>query len=367
MYFNRIIGWYRLDDIITYLYPSKNIAEEIESLVPGKKLYFFPSGREALYTYLLERRKRNGKGRSPVYIAIPSWGCPILAATIFLAGYVPLLIDLSPDSPKLDIDMLRYAASVYDIDSVVLVAENGLIYSRDEIESVQKLGLNVVNDLCLAWQNFSCFDTSQNTHEIFSGGFSKPVSGVGFGLLRTEMIAGGLGRGLVRKASPVDVARIFAHVLLEQFSAHRILSESIKPLVDAQFIPNPASGSINSAAVVLESYRRRLRTRRLWLGIQQEIQKILRGKGFVFNQFVDGIVLNKILIHKELVKRECGQIEYHNQYRYDLLKDERCLTLDSSYENTYTVRKMYISLTLNYKVANNASRFIESLQGDLVG
>ena len=358
--FGRFVGHYDFNDIISYLKPDNELVSSIKKYLPDKNIYFFNFCRDALFSALLHRLTLSDKK----HIVIPSWGCPIITAVIHKAKFKPLLLDVDPRTLHMNIEEIIYVSNIYDIDSVVLVAENGVPYSKHEISKLKQHGITIISDYALSWQNFNKNHAPVSDYEIFSGGFSKPVSGLGLGVLSTLYEVNDRFTPM-RKIEIGKILLLISHLFLQNLFLYKLLSKIIPDDLQKNFGCELAEPSINSMAVILNSLKRIETIKDNWFILQDNIFNILlkfdsKSPSLKYNKFLQ----TKILIEKSILENWHGkhEIEYHKQYQYDLLEDERTVKIDSDYEGQKLIKKNYFSLSINKSVIDHQQLFIENLQ-----
>jgi len=176
MYFNRVIGYYGIERA------TAESAEEITSFLPDQPFLEFRGARHGLYYYLQELKNYTSFRN----IICPGWCCSILPITIVAAGFRPIFLDISPETLHLDIHDVEKCASQFDIAAIILVAENGITYTENDIDRIKNLNIKVVLDYALAWQYGVNNLPHRGDAEIYSAGFSKPVSSINYGILSSR-------------------------------------------------------------------------------------------------------------------------------------------------------------------------------------
>ena len=359
----RFFGHYSVRDLLCYCFPSPEVENRIIERLPAKHCHLFGMGREALYTALLHR-KRKSQAR---HIIIPGWGCPIVLATIRTAGFIPLLLDISSHSLHFDVQEIITVAQQYDVDSVVLISENGIPYSSEEIELIQNAGIAVIADHAVAWQNVNPTQPCLSDYEIFSGGFSKPICGLGLRVLTsTKPIE--IPERLGIHASPTDIIKMLAHLLLQNRSLYFFLQYLLPVELEKEFSGEMHEHSLRSTAVVSNSFDRYNRTAEKRKEMQDSIRKILLQKASEAPLVHHPKPLHtKVIFESALLKRSLTRsIEFHKQYKYDLLQDPRAKKINSNYENITSIREKYVSLTLNHVAVKLQDRFLRAFEQALV-
>ena len=363
--YSRSLAYYSIYDIYSYVFPPEKLEISIEKCLPDKYIYFFNYGRDALYKLLLKRRKYTNKR----YILIPGWGCPVILESVKLAGFIPILLDISPFSLKMNIEEIVYLNNRYDVDSVIIVAENGILYAKDEIKILKSEGLYIIADYCIAWQNLEKADTTLSDAEVFSGGFAKPISGVHLGIISTHNKIEGLDN-LTYRINLFDLIKIVIHLALQ----NRIIYYFIKDIIDNYLINriehcniNINTGTRNCGAVAIKSMNRLKNMKSEWVILQNDIISILNEHSLKSPVLQHSKYLqSKILFEDNLKSNKYGyKIHYHKQNRIDLLSDLGSKKIDSDYENIKNIKDNYISMSINLNSIKNSKNFIDAFRNDI--
>ena len=360
--FNRLVGNYNLIDFLSFIFPKQNAFEELTHYLPKKNVSFFNMGRDALYYTLLHQKTSSNKR----HVIIPSWGCPIILATVHKAGFIPLLLDISAKTLKLNIDNIIEINKQYDINCVILVAENGITYTKQELQLLKNAELTIIADYAIAWQNITEATSSLSDFDIYSGGFSKPVSGLALGILTTNQTIN--VPKLKKEELPItEICKIFIHFVLQNRSLYRFFHSLIPKDIQTDFHISLHSPSKASASLVSNSLKRILQTKHLWFDIQKKIQLLLsekKSQAPIIN--IPDILHTKIIFEKELLySTKSSHIEYHNQYSYNLLSDQRGTKINSDYENTKYIQENFISFTINHTVIKHQNEFLTYFKHEL--
>lgn len=360
--YGRFLGHYNLKDIITYILPNRDPVSEIKEYLLKKKAYFFSLGREALYVALLHRRSFSKKR----YVAIPGWGCPIVLATISRAGFKPLVLDISTESLHINVNELVELANYYDIDSVMLVAENGIPYNSNEINIIKKNDISVIADYAIGWQNLNVAEEHTSDFEMFSGGFSKPISGLGLGILTTDYDIQVPAKLPGRQAS-FSLILMLIHIMLQKRWFYSLVKTYVPQDLQKEYDGKIHDYTKRSASVVVNSLIRRNKTREDWQKLQNRIRNVLQEKKSQAPLIHRNDCLQTKIIFEHKLLKSCDKpsIEFHKQYPYNLLDDARCVKINSDYENIRRLRKDFISIAINDTVINNQNNFLESFNNSI--
>lgn len=142
---------------------------------------FTPSGTAALAMAVALACQRKSNVEKPEVI-IPAYGCPDLVAALVFQGAVPILVDLAPNSPWMDLDALKASitgatVAIVAVDflgmaerlSVIaqLAAERGLFLIEDSAQRFPPASISARNVDCA----------------VISFGRGKPINLMGGGLL----------------------------------------------------------------------------------------------------------------------------------------------------------------------------------------
>ena len=350
--FGRFIGNYSFSHLI-YFFVSpnrENLEKEIISFLPKKdRHYFFSLAREAMYVALKDIKAKTTKKS----IAIPGWGCPIVLAAVDAAGFNPVLVDIDPVSLKMN---KKQVGEITDLAGVILIAENGIPYTNQEIKDYQKLNISVVHDYAIAWQNMNNYDVAD--YIVVSGGFSKPVSGLGFGALSTNNNIDVPVLKENNNSFVADSIKVFAHLLFQIPIMYKLLSRIVPKDHQAHYKGSLHKPSQRSLAIVWDSLLLRKKSKQKWLKLQKQIRDIFKIDSL---HIPDNVMINKVLLDYDQQKN-VTDIEVHTQYPYNLLDDLRASTLESGYPGITKIRENFRSITINQLAAENINNFLKQLQ-----
>lgn len=361
--FSRLLGYYTIRDVWAFLRPSPVSAVDLAPFLPDRLCQVFGAGREALFAALQHVAERGrDRGRR---VLVPAWGCPIVLATVHRAGLVPVLVDVRPESLHFDPDAVEQATAREPTAAAILVAENGIPYSGEEVQRLRQGGMAFIADLAVAWPNVDAARAIDADYEILSGGFSKPVSGLGLGVLATALNLPTPTR-LPPAARPGDVVRLLAHLVCQQPRWYGLLRGFVPAGLDAEYDGVLREASPRSLSVALNSLRRQWPLRPRMMELQAEIRALLqvRGSHCAFVRRPD-VLHTKVLCEQRLFRSARGAIELHQQYAYDLLADPRAARLDSDYPGVRAIRTEYVSFTINAAALQCRGDFLRALQAVL--
>ena len=359
--FTKFVGHYSLKDIVAYLFHGNNSLDFIRHHLPQKPIYFYNSGRAALYDILLQRKQKSTKK----HIIIPGYGCPIVLAVTHYAGFTPLVLDVSPHSLKMDVNEIIENSRKHDVDSVILIAENGILYEESELQQLKKEGLFLIADHCLSWQNLDRINTNLTDAEIFSGGFNKPISGLGFGAMTTneEMEKFHSKKSIYL----LKLLKTMAFIVIQNPAIYPLFKSEMKKDPDSVFDGKIGLLSLNSAAIVKNSLIKSEQYKQHWLDLQSQLKSIFEKREISslvvsFPNYLQG----RVLFQKKILKaKNYYGIHYHQQYKYDILSDERTKTIESDYEGIQRLKSDYLAMSLNKNSIENKEKFIEAFQRDI--
>jgi dTDP-4-amino-4,6-dideoxygalactose transaminase len=145
---------------------------------------FYDSGTSALASAVLAAKKIK-KVKYPEVI-LSAYGCPDLASAVIYAGCKPVLIDLAPDKPWMDIDELLKNVSENTI-AVISVDLFGISERFDELLNItkQKKIILIQDSAQKFHENIDSFSFYGDVITL-SFGRGKPVSILGGGMLLTR-------------------------------------------------------------------------------------------------------------------------------------------------------------------------------------
>lgn len=174
--------WYRLPPAGNPIcWPSRpGSAADCERLFLPWRSAYHGSGTAALAAALVAA-SRLAPGRG--YVALPAYGCPDLIAAVLCAGLQPRLVDLAPDSTRMDLRSLTRALGD-DVCAVVGVDLFGLPEAYAGIRPMaEELGVALIQD---AAQALPQADSDwQGDWVVLSFGRGKPVNLLGGGAVLT--------------------------------------------------------------------------------------------------------------------------------------------------------------------------------------
>ncbi|PCJ78472.1 MAG: hypothetical protein COA57_16155, partial [Flavobacteriales bacterium] len=201
--------------------------------------------------------------------------------------------------------------------------------------------------------------------EIFSGGFNKPISGLGFGAMTTneEM------KKFHSKKSIhlLKLLKTMAFIVIQNPSIYPLFKSEMKKDPDSVFDGKIGLLSLNSAAMVKNSLIKSEQYKQHWHDLQHELKVILEEKGIASPVVAQPDYLQgRVLFQKKILKQKNNYgIHYHQQYKYDILSDERTKTIESDYEGIQRLKSDYLAMSLNKNSIENKEKFIEAFQRDI--
>jgi len=145
---------------------------------------FTPSGTAALAMAVALACQRKPRVEKPEAI-IPAYGCPDLVAALVAQGVNPRLVDLAPDSPWMDLDLLSQALT----SSTVAIVAVDFLGLSERLPQISKMaaerGLFLIEDSAQRFPPASL--TTKNCDCIvLSFGRGKPINLMGGGLLLVQ-------------------------------------------------------------------------------------------------------------------------------------------------------------------------------------
>lgn len=151
----------------------------LESVAHPYQPCYFASGTAALAAAVSAAIKN--KGTPDPEVLIPAYGCPDLVSAVVHAGARPILVDLEPDRPWMDVDKLSASLSP---DSVAVIAASlcGIPERMDRLRSVAgERGLVLIEDSAQAFPGGQERPSWNGDLVVLSFGRGKPVSLLGGG------------------------------------------------------------------------------------------------------------------------------------------------------------------------------------------
>ena len=149
-----------------------------EELFSPFSVRFYASGTAALAA-ALKAPIATTKAKTPE-VVLPAYGCPDLVSAVLCAGAKPRLVDLMPDRPWMDLDLLR-SAICGNTAAVVAVDLFGIPERHAEIKALlYDRGIPLVQDSAQALPRPS-EGQWQGDYVVLSFGRGKPVSLLGGG------------------------------------------------------------------------------------------------------------------------------------------------------------------------------------------
>lgn len=363
--FGRFVGHYELADAFVALSAGEAARQALCRQIGAAhgRLRLFARGRDALYAAMLDWKARRGSGM----VAAPAWGCPIVTAVIAKAGHTPLLIDVAPHTLHMEVAQVCAAHAATPLIGAVLVAENGAGWDAAELAPLRVAGIPVLLDYALAWGAALGSGLPEAEFCILSGGFSKPISGLGLGVLlsRDEVTAPPLA------AAPSTLAKALLtlpHRLLQTPTLYRCLRPIVPADLESQYDGVCRAAAPASCAMALRSIERWRRGAADRLALLARVRGLLlaAGRASPLLHCPSATAWSKALFEaRGLPGRRHGQIEYHHQYPYDLRSDPRVRLLDCDYEGVRAIRERHVSFAINASVIQRSDAFLAALQRDL--
>lgn len=148
---------------------------------PGYQTELLDSGTAALSLALCAAKRQRPEIAAPETI-LPAYACPDLVAAAVAAGVKPVLVDLAPDSPWMDLQSVRCGISE---NTIAIIAVNflGRLASLGPLRRVaDEFALTLIEDSAQAIPPSSA-DNSLADFAVLSFGRGKPVNLMGGGAL----------------------------------------------------------------------------------------------------------------------------------------------------------------------------------------
>ena len=141
---------------------------------------YFNSGTAALAAAITVAIRSNAAIEQPE-VLVPAYGCPDLVSAAIYAGARPILVDLEPDRPWMDLEQLHSNIT----DRTVAVVAASLFGIAERISQVRSIvdgsGVLLIEDSAQAFPSCEDPDFWQGDLVVLSFGRGKPVSLLGGG------------------------------------------------------------------------------------------------------------------------------------------------------------------------------------------
>lgn len=161
-----------------------------DALIAPYQRYFYASGTAALAAAVLAACRRRADITQPE-VLLPAYACPDLLSAVLYAGARPVLVDLAPGRPWLDLDRLGETLSG---NTVAVIAVN-FLGIEERHDAIRRLVGAV--DALLIEDSAQSFPAKPDSHDwqgdlvVLSFGRGKPVSLLGGGALLYRKSLGG--------------------------------------------------------------------------------------------------------------------------------------------------------------------------------
>jgi dTDP-4-amino-4,6-dideoxygalactose transaminase len=140
----------------------------------NQSVFYYGSGTMALAAALIAAKKR--KGVNEPEVLLPAYSCPDLISAAVYAGVKPILIDLEPETPWLDLNKLRGQISSRTI-AVIAVHFLGIKERLAQIRNMlSELEILLIEDSAQLFPNTATAGVWDGDLVILSFGRGKPVS-----------------------------------------------------------------------------------------------------------------------------------------------------------------------------------------------
>lgn len=344
--FGKFTGYYHFSSLKAYLFPDGDTVSKLSTLLPvGNVTGFFANGRDAIYHILMHHKALNGGTLKAV---VPAWTCNILYSVLESAGSEIIPMDVDPESLKMSIDDIINNSP----DIVLLVAENGAIYSDEEVSRLKNAGITVIGDYTLALRSLDLIRDQPCDYFVFSGGFSKPVSSVGLGIMITDHPL----KFPAKWNNSISLKNIFLmiiHLMLQVGFIYKLVSGLLKEPMKEHFSPqDDMTPNLRNASVLLNELNLFHTRRSEWKELQSDIYGIIGGGSPVE-------LRTKILLPQSCVIRS-NSIHFHNQYVWTKTADP-----NGSLNGVSRINSEYISLALNGSCLDRKDEFLRELKKSL--
>ncbi len=309
MIYSRLVGHYSFRQLMKYVFYQKSDINSLLEIMPSRKYYsLYSQGRHALF-HILKNLIQQQDIRT---IAVPAWCCSIVHAVIESLPLEKILLDIRPNDLKIDLDYFTMVSKHKKIDCILLICENGNLYNQAEIDFFKSKNIVTLLDYSLAARNLSAIDSLDADFELYSGGFSKPVSSFGLGIAMSNKYP----------LSKVEITNDFAFKTFMKVIIHIACQSKLIYALLRNFLPRDDSSQYNSHEDIRSSYRSisaflfALQCFNLqkstFVAFQDYLHKQLIAKGIPSTlDHANGALLTKVLVSKEI---QLKHVEMHLQY-----------------------------------------------------
>lgn len=193
----------------------KRSNKEFGDLFPGYAVVKCASGTAAL-ALAIEQAKVNRNVQSPEVI-LPAYGCPDLVAACVHAKVKPVLVDLAPNSPWMQLEQVNDALT----DNTVAILAVTFLGIKERLEDLRAIvaarPITIIEDSA-QWFPHLPHDSFESDLVVLSFGRGKPVSMTGGGALLGKHISKSVrmrvNHGETQKASLLDKLKYRAKATL---------------------------------------------------------------------------------------------------------------------------------------------------------
>ncbi len=187
--------------------PFPDYEQFLNDLFYPYKPFYFNSGAASLAAALLAlTRQKEMWGRE---VLLPAYACPEIVSAILYAGCVPVLVDLEPDSPRMDLRALADKLTERVL-AVVAVRLFGIPERVGEIHSLIKpYGVVLIEDNAQYFPGEGERFSGESDIVIISFGRGKPVSllGGGAAMARDETLLAEIAE-VAAEAEKISIGRL---------------------------------------------------------------------------------------------------------------------------------------------------------------
>lgn len=348
--YNRLVGHYSLSSLKSYLFPLKNPEQAFCDFlsINTAACSFHGNARNALYQLIQALYLNNSIKK----VALPLWTCSILSQTLSkIKGVEVIYFDVNAKDLKISID--EVIAS--DVDAIILIAENGMLYSKEDLQRLKNSGKTIIYDLCLALRNFKIEGLNLVDFIIFSGGFSKPISALELGVLVSNKNIEVNKSSSENKVSLNKIILLFAHIIFQNRLFYRLIHKML-PKNSSEEFTYQTSYSKRSLSLFVHHLKNHHKNAKKWSVFYQKMDALLKVKQVEFDL---KSMPTKVLVPDNKIA-SYDYIEFHQQFSWLNTVNLK------KYPKTRNIVENYQSISVNYTAVNNGDDFMEKLKKSLL-
>ncbi len=344
MIHSRLVGHYTIRHLMKYIFYQKSDVVELLQNMPARKNYaFYSQGRHALF-YIL---KGLIEQQNITTIGVPVWCCSIVHSVIDALPIKKVLLDVNPENLKIDIGYFDKVALQSNVDCVLLICENGNLYQQEEIDFFKTQNIITILDCSLAARNLEAIEGLDADFEIYSGGFSKPVSSFELGIAMSNKYP-------VRQ---VEMIQKFAFNTFFKVIIHMACQSQIIYSVLMRFLPRDDSSYYSESEEVRASYRsisvflmalqHLNQHKNQFVLFQKKMHEYLISNSIISTlDSANGTLLSKVLVPKEF---KVKNMEMHKQY----VSQQACINSSENLCGAKNIVNNFHSFSISYSVVTD--------------